>query len=134
MPEAAAHVAAALRAARHARRAARAFVTLTVLTVGLVMLGALVRAHGAGLACPDWPRCCGVWLPAHDLRVGFEWTHRLVVGAISTLFLTAGAFVAWVPALRKVALRPLGAAVLLLVVQIVLGGLTVLLALASWTV
>src|SRR5215831_6440505 len=120
--------------ARRARRTAAVFVALTALTLGLVALGALVRAHGAGLACPDWPRCFGVWLPALNLRVGFEWAHRAAVLTISTIFTASAAWVAIHPELRAAARRPLAVAFLLLAVQIVLGGLTVLLSLASWTV
>ena len=40
-----------------ARKLGRAFFALAALTYGLIVLGALVRAHGAGLACPDWPLC-----------------------------------------------------------------------------
>lgn len=124
----------ALRDARRATIAARGFAALTALTLGLITLGALVRAHGAGLACPDWPRCFGVWLPAMDLRVGFEWTHRLVAGAISLLFAITAGFVLYDTHLRAAALRSIAVAAALLVVQIVLGGLTVLLGLAPWTV
>ena len=34
-----------------------------LLTFGLIVLGAWVRATGSGLACPDWPTCYGHWLP-----------------------------------------------------------------------
>ena len=74
----------AVRDAHRATLAARGFAVVTTLTLGLISLGALVRAHGAGLACPDWPHCFGVWLPEMDLRVGFEWTHRLVAGSIES--------------------------------------------------
>ncbi|HET7688516.1 MAG TPA: COX15/CtaA family protein, partial [Candidatus Macondimonas sp.] len=33
----------------------------TVLTLGLVVLGAYVRLSDAGLGCPDWPGCYGHW-------------------------------------------------------------------------
>lgn len=127
-------VATALAEARRAVRDARIFALLTALTLGLITLGALVRAHGAGLACPDWPHCFGVWLPEMDLRVGFEWTHRLVAGSISVLFALASALVLFDATLRAAAWRPIAVAAGLLAVQIVLGGLTVLLGLAPWTV
>ncbi len=29
----------------------------------LIAIGSLVRTTGAGLGCPDWPKCWGFWLP-----------------------------------------------------------------------
>jgi len=115
-------------------RLAPGFAVIAVLTWGLIVLGALVRAHGAGLACPDWPLCFGEFVPTMDLRVAFEWSHRVVAGSISLGF-AALAFMAWRrsragdPVRRRIAL-----AAALLVLQITLGALTVWHLLAFWTV
>src|SRR5262245_29938254 len=100
----------------------------------LIVLGALVRAHGAGLACPDWPLCFGNLVPAFDLRVGFEWTHRVVAGSVALGFVGLALGVLRRPAARAACGAWLALAALLLALQIALGALTVLRLLASWTV
>ncbi len=119
---------------RRAHRLARGFGALVALTFGLIVLGALVRAHDAGLACPDWPRCFGVWVPAMDLRVAFEWTHRLLAGSVGVVFLGLAGLALRGRETRRAVGIPLALASVLLVSQVVLGGLTVLLGLAPWTV
>ncbi len=44
---------------RFQRLALTAFICLEV----LIFVGAMVRATGSGLGCPDWPFCYGCWVP-----------------------------------------------------------------------
>ena len=98
------------------------------------MLGALVRAHGAGLACPDWPLCFGQVIPQFDLKVAFEWGHRALAGSVGIAFLVLSILTLRRPDVG-LALRPwLALAAVLLAIQITLGALTVWELLASWTV
>ncbi len=113
--------------AAKAHQLAKLFWALAATTWVQIAFGALVRAEKAGLSCPDWPLCHGEFIPNLKLEgVVYEYGHRVFALAVSALFAWGGVRVWREPALRqKVGRWIVGGAVLLLV-QIVFGGLTVL--------
>jgi heme a synthase len=98
-------------------------------TFPLLFIGGLVTSKGAGLAVPDWPTTFGynMFLYPWSKMVGnifYEHSHRLVASAVGFLTI-ALALSLWLQEPRKW-LRWLGVAALaLVVVQGVLGGLRV---------
>ena len=42
---------------------------LVVALVALVVIGGATRVMEAGLACPDWPLCCGTLLPGRQMNL-----------------------------------------------------------------
>jgi cytochrome c oxidase assembly protein subunit 15 len=99
---------------------------LAVCTLVLLAAGALVTSNEAGLSVPDWPLSYGKIMPEMTGGVLFEHGHRMVatfVGMLTiglVIFLYRAESRRW---LRKLGLAALGA----VIVQGVLGGLTVIL-------
>jgi heme a synthase len=108
---------------------------LVAVTYGLLVFGSTVRIHDAGLACPDWPMCYGQVVPAAmDFEIFLEWGHRALAGLVSLAFVGLGGLILTARDLRRRLGALWGVAAVVLAVQIVLGGLTVLELLAEWTV
>jgi cytochrome c oxidase assembly protein subunit 15 len=99
---------------------------LIFVTFCLISLGGAVRAMHAGLSCPDWPLCFGAVIPDYQVQVYYEFIHRTIAGlvAIGTVILAFGVFRGKdVPKETKLAMV---FAILVLMTQIIMGGLTVL--------
>ena len=95
----------------------------------LIILGAVVRISGSGMGCGDhWPLCNGRLIPSlSDIPTVIEWSHRLVAGLVSVLVVGLATY-AW--RLRRAGSREPGAgaayiAVVLLIIQVLLGAITV---------
>lgn len=107
----------------------------------LIVLGAVVRITGSGLGCgDDWPVCHGRFFPSFaDIKTLIEWNHRLVAAIVSTLVVLLAALTWW-ERRNSVSGEPVApgkagyVALGLLVVQVLLGAVTVKLQLPPWTV
>jgi cytochrome c oxidase assembly protein subunit 15 len=92
----------------------------------LLIAGALVTSTQSGLAVPDWPLSYGKVMPPMVGGILFEHGHRLVAAAVSTLVgLELGALLFFVEG-RKTVKRLAAAAFAAILLQALLGGLTVL--------
>ena len=101
---------------------------ITVLsTFALVIIGAVVRVTGSGLGCPDWPLCHGGALPPLESKAVIEFTHRVVASLLVGPLVLATSAVALLAFRRERWLViPAITALLLLLAQALLGGVTVL--------
>src|SRR6266699_1579646 len=54
-------------------------------TFFLIIAGALVTSHDAGLATSDWPRSNGQWFPKMVGNLFWEHGHRMVATAVGLL-------------------------------------------------
>jgi heme a synthase len=103
-------------------------IALACATLGLVFAGGLVTSKGAGLAVPDWPLSYGTlmpegWFRAENVRA--EHSHRMIAGTIGIAMLILAIWIWRAEPRRWVRFLAL-AALMTVVTQAILGGITVL--------
>jgi cytochrome c oxidase assembly protein subunit 15 len=141
---------ASAAATRHAAILRALALTAALLCLGVVVLGAYVRLSNAGLGCPDWPGCYGHVTPlgaaaeavsatgsatapaafaaTRPLEIGKAWremVHRYAAGTLASLLVLIAALGFLWRRERVASPRYLASLVAIVVVQAVLGMLTV---------
>ncbi|MGO9085236.1 MAG: COX15/CtaA family protein [Candidatus Sulfotelmatobacter sp.] len=97
-------------------------------TLVVITAGALVTSNDAGLSVPDWPTSFGylIKVPHFVGGIRYEWTHRMLAGSLVTLTLAIAVWTLLVERRRWMRWLAIGA-FCTVIVQAILGGLTVLL-------
>jgi heme o synthase len=98
----------------------------TVLTYFLIALGGTVLATGSGLSCPDWPFCYGQAYHAGTYHTFLEQFHRFTAATVSLLIVLLVVGILTRARHDRILVALAVVAPILLAIQIVLGGLTVL--------
>lgn len=91
----------------------------------VIFAGASVTSTDSGMAVPDWPQSFGSWNPKMEGGVFYEHGHRVVAGATGVLVLILALWAASVEK-RRGARWIAWSALIAIIVQGTLGGLTVL--------
>ena len=108
------------------RRAGWLALVASVLTLGLIAYGSWVRVSGSGLGCPDWPLCEGVLVPEIEGATAIEFGHRVYAGITMLVVAASAGFAFRARAHDRLTSRLLVWALVAILVQAVLGGITVL--------
>jgi cytochrome c oxidase assembly protein subunit 15 len=102
-------------------------------TFVVITAGALVTSNDAGLSVPDWPTSFGylVKVPHFVGGVRYEWSHRMVAGAVGVLTLAIAIWTLLVERRRWLRWLAIGA-LCTFIAQATLGGMTVLFFQPPW--
>lgn len=95
-------------------------------TFGLIVLGSAVRVTNSGMGCKGWPLCSGDVGPISHFHPLMEQSHRYLASIVTMLIVALAIVVVRAGARARHVRGPALAAVGVIVVQIVLGAVTVL--------
>jgi cytochrome c oxidase assembly protein subunit 15 len=99
-------------------------------TLALIFIGGLVTSTGSGLAVPDWPLSYGMLMPPMVGGVFYEHGHRLAAATVGFLTLILALWT-WRKEPRRAVRRLAWAALGVVILQGLLGGITVILLLPT---
>ena len=109
----------------------------TVICVfAMLALGGVVRVTESGLGCgDDWPLCSGQWLPPLESKAIIEYAHRVAASFLVGPLVAATFIGAWLRYRGEPwILWPATAAIILVLVQAGIGGVTVITELSAHVV
>ena len=103
------------------------FVATVALVFVLIVWGGIVRLSGSGLSIPEWPLAeGGRFIPPPETRVMIEFTHRVLAMAVGLATLALAAAVYAKRRYRAALGGTMAIALVVLAIQIVMGGRVVL--------
>jgi heme A synthase len=97
-----------------------------VTTFGLIVLGSAVRVTNSGMGCKGWPLCSGDVGPISKFHPLMEQSHRYLASIVTVLIIVLALSVLRAGAEARHVRGPALAALGVIVVQVVLGAVTVL--------
>lgn len=108
-----------------ARRAGLLALISAVTTYVLLVLGSTVRVTESGMGCPGWPLCYGQLGPTHGFHAVMEQSHRYLAAVVTIAI--AATLVAAIRARSELprAVLPAMVSAVIVVIQVILGAITV---------
>jgi cytochrome c oxidase assembly protein subunit 15 len=105
--------------------------SLAVLVFAQICLGGVISSNNAGLICPDFPQCFGMWWPALNWLTDVQMLHRFNAAAVLIISIALVVRVRFLT-LPYCVSKQLKQLPILMVLQVILGIWNVIFALPVW--
>ena len=100
-------------------------ISSAVAAYALIIFGSQVRVSDSGMGCPDWPLCSGNMGPIFQFHALMEQTHRYIAAIVTVLAFLTALLAVRSRAQRPTTVRPALFTAAIIVVQVILGAVTV---------